>query len=61
MVDFGSLALIASLVVVLVAFTPTFIDVLRRGNEADPLGREILEENRLRALAQERKTTATPE
>ncbi|MBK7861276.1 MAG: hypothetical protein IPJ65_22230 [Archangiaceae bacterium] len=57
MVDFGSLALIASLVVVLVAFTPTLIDVLKRGNEADPLGREILEENRLRAEVLEREKT----
>jgi hypothetical protein len=36
----------AALVVVLLVSIPTGVDILRRGNDADPLGKEIEEENR---------------
>ncbi len=39
MLSLGAVAVMASLVVVLIAFTPTLIEALRRGNAANPLVR----------------------
>ncbi len=43
--DLGTIIFSGSLLLLLAAFSPTFLEVLRKGNAADPLRREIEEEN----------------